>query len=53
MRNILSNWDELAAYLSFVLSICDANHRHKIRQLMTILRDPQNKLYFIFVLPIQ
>lgn len=50
--NILVNWEELKAYFSVALPKADASCRHKAREILNMLKDPVNFLYFQFVSPL-
>lgn len=52
LYNILVNWEELQAYFPTALPVADASCRYKAREILNMLRDPINKLYFQFVTPV-
>ncbi|KAK4323812.1 hypothetical protein Pmani_005513 [Petrolisthes manimaculis] len=52
LYNILVNWEELQAYFASALPVADASCRYKAREILNMLRDPINKLYFNFVTPV-
>lgn len=52
LYNILVNWEELQAYFAVALPVADASCRYKAREILNMLKDPFNKLYFHFVTPV-
>lgn len=50
--NILVNWEHLKAYFLVVLPKADASCRYKAREILNMLQDPINLLYFQFVSPL-
>ena len=49
---ILVNWQELKAYFACALPNTDASCRYKAREILEMLSDPINLLYFHFVSPV-
>lgn len=52
LYNLLVNWEELQAYFAVALPVADASCRYKAREILNMLKDPLNKLYFHFVTPV-
>ena len=52
ISNILVNWQELKAYFACVLPTADASCRYKARELLDMLSDTTNLLYFYFISPV-
>lgn len=50
--NILVNWEELKAYFATVAPSADASCRYKAREILRMLNDPVNFLYFHFMSPV-
>lgn len=50
--NILVNWEELKAYFACAIPLADMSCRYKAREILGMLEDPINLLYFHFVSPI-
>ena len=52
MHIILQNWQELTAYFISAEASTDERSRYKARVIRDILRDPRNKLFFHFLVPV-
>eukprot|EP00794_Sanderia_malayensis_P010381 gene10381-biopygen7566 len=50
--HLLVNWEELKAYFSCVIPTADASCRYKAREILGMLNDQVNLLYFHFVSPL-
>lgn len=52
LYNILVNWDNLTAYFDLSVKNAPAAQRYKMREILNMLKDEKNRLYFTFLTPI-
>lgn len=52
LYNLQVNWQELVAYFEGATLVATSETKFKIREISTLLKDDQNRLYFIYLTPI-
>jgi hypothetical protein len=51
LHRILINWEELLAYFQALVTTASSSVRYKVRVLIDMMRDHQNYLYVVFLIP--